>query len=206
MPNGVKLNHLHRRSRTSCMTGRSFPQGCLTTLRRDNRDVHWIPWISFADVWARLPGLATGLCHRRQWPEPLYDSYPTRAGVKCVVRVNNREYHTDGPFSTELLASENAAMRAYLICRNFSVNDGMYPQGHHQHGGPLQGMPVAIGRERRIVYRSDCDHDSSVSSGSRRGRSSPVSDRFPMSYMSGPTRRSDMSRVLNYGAHGHRYR
>lgn len=97
-----------------------------------------------------------GLCHRRQWPEPLYSSQNTRSGVKCVVRVNNREYHTDTSYENAILASENAAMRAYLICRNFSVNDGKYPAGTTQHrGAVLQGMPVAIGTERRNSYLDD---------------------------------------------------
>ena len=123
--------------------------------------------------------------------------------MKSVVRVNNREYHTDATYANEMLASENAAMRAYLICRNFSVNDGMYPAGHQRSsGGVLQGMPVAIGRERRSVYNSD-DPDGSLSSGSRSGGSSPGSDRFPSSYMADNRRRSDMARVLNYGG-GHR--
>ena len=124
-----------------------------------------------------------------------------------MVRVNNREYHTDNTYATEMLATENAAMRAYLICRNFSVNDGMYPQGRQRAapgGAPLQGMPVAIGRERRSVYSSD-DTDGSQSSGSRSGGSSPGSERFPSSYMSDRPRRSDMARILNYGS-SHRHR
>ena len=124
-----------------------------------------------------------------------------------MVRVNNREYHTDGAYGTELLARENAAMRAYLICRNFSVNDGMYPSAHQRsHGGMLQGMPVAIGRERHrsATYSSD-GTDGSVSSGSRSGGSSPGSDRFPSSYMPAePRRRGDVARVLNYSGSGHR--
>ena len=64
-------------------------------------------------------------------------------------------------------------MRAYLICRNFSVNDGMYPSGHRR-GGVLQGMPVAIGTERRSMY-NEPDVDFSASSGSRSGGSSPRS-------------------------------
>ena len=142
----------------------------------------------------------SGLCHRRQWPEPMYDPYLTRSGVKCVVRVNNREYHTDASYDNEVLASENAAMRAYLICRNFSVNDGRYPSGHNQ-GGVLQGMPVAIGTERRSIYVED--PDGSISSGSRSGGSSPGSDRFPTSYRDNG-RRGDMSRVLTYGGRGRR--
>src|SRR6266498_3714520 len=89
-----------------------------------------------------------GLCRRRRWPDPLYEPYGCPSGYTCVVRVNNREYQTDTIYETQTLAEENAAMRAYLICRNFSVNDGMYPAGH-DHGGIIQGAPVAIGADRR---------------------------------------------------------
>ena len=118
-------------------------------------------------------GERLGLCRRRQWPDPAYESYRSRAGYACVARVNNREYQTDATYETELLARENAAMRAYLICRNFSVNDGMYPSGHRR-GGVLQGIPVAIGTERRSMY-NEADVDFSTSSGSRSGGSSPRS-------------------------------
>lgn len=70
-----------------------------------------------------------------------------------MVRVNNREYKSDKVYKTEIMARENAAMSAYLICRNFSVNDGMYPAGV-DHGGVLQGIPVAIGTGRRVASSS----------------------------------------------------
>lgn len=114
----------------------------------------------------------SNLCRRRQWPEPVYESYGSRVGYACVARVNNREYQTSTTYESEILARENAAMRAYLICRNFSVNDGMYPPGHKK-GGVLQGLPVAIGTERRSMYTEDTD--LSTSSGSRSGGSSPRS-------------------------------
>lgn len=120
------------------------------------------------DDQSQLPGL----CRRRQWPEPLYRSYATANGYTCVVRVNNREYQTDEVCPSDILARENAAMRAYLICRNFSVNDGMYPAGH-DHGGILQGIPVAIGTGRKS--RCGDDSDASLSGGSRSGGSSPES-------------------------------
>lgn len=88
------------------------------------------------------------------------------------MRVNNREYQTDIVCESETLARENAAMRAYLICRNFSVNDGMYPAGH-DHGGVVQGVPVAIGTGRRGRFNDDTD--TSTSAGSRSGGSSPES-------------------------------
>ncbi|KAJ5899746.1 hypothetical protein N7495_004490 [Penicillium taxi] len=104
------------------------------------------------------------LCRRRQWPEPSYEAYAATAGYTCVVRVNNREYQTDTVFQSETMARESAAMRAYLICRNFSVNDGI-------HGGAVQGIPVAIGTGRKPGR--DDDTDTSVSSGSWSGDSSP---------------------------------
>jgi len=113
-----------------------------------------------------------GLCRRRRWPEPLYESFGCPTGYTCVVRVNNREYQADGVCDTDTLARENAAMRAYLICRNFSINDGMYPTGH-DHGGIVQGIPVAIGTGRRSRYADDTD--TSTSGGSRSGGSSPES-------------------------------
>lgn len=65
-------------------------------------------------------------------------------------------------------------MRAYLICRNFSVNDGMYPAGH-DHGGVVQGIPVAIGTGRKSRYVDDTDGSLSTSGESRSGGSSPES-------------------------------
>lgn len=59
-------------------------------------------------------------------------------------------------------------MRAYLICRNFSVNDGMYPAGHKGEGGVIQGLPVAIGTGRHSTYDS-----GSSSAGYASGGSSP---------------------------------
>lgn len=64
-------------------------------------------------------------------------------------------------------------MRAYLICRNFSVNDGMYPAGHEHRGGPIQGIPVAIGTGRKGRYGDETD--MSTSGESRSGGSSPES-------------------------------
>ena len=135
--------------------------------------------------------LHLGLCHRRQWPQPHYETYASRAGVKCVVRVNNREYHTDTTYENQILAEENAAMRAYLICRNFSVNDGRYPSGHNK-SGVLQGMPVAIGTERRSFYTEDTESSSSS------GGSSPRSYEAPRVY-GNDRRASGASRVVSYG-------
>lgn len=57
----------------------------------------------------------------------------------CTVRVNNRDYTSEGPLATEVLAQENAAMRAYLICRNISVNENMYP------GASIAVVPASSG-------------------------------------------------------------
>ncbi|PWY87703.1 hypothetical protein BO70DRAFT_286976 [Aspergillus heteromorphus CBS 117.55] len=112
------------------------------------------------------------LCRRRRWPDPIYESYTAGPGFTCTVRVNNREYQTDAVCESHTLARENAAMRAYLICRNFSVNDGMYPAGT-DHGGVVQGIPVAIGTGRKARYVDETD--LSTSGESRSGGSSPES-------------------------------
>lgn len=87
-------------------------------------------------------------------------------------------------------------MRAYLICRNFSVNDGMYPVGH-DHGGVVQGIPVAIGTGRRPRYTDDTD--SSTTGGSRSGGSSPESNEGSRGSR-GSRRTSGPARVLAYSS------
>ena len=113
-----------------------------------------------------------GLCDRRHWPNPHYGTYSSSTGYGCVVTVNNREYQTDAYYPSESLAKENAAMRAYLICRNFSVNDGMYPVGH-DHGGIVQGIPVAIGTGRHSHRHHGSDTSSSPGSSPGRHGSNP---------------------------------
>lgn len=150
-------------------------------------------WHSVTAKRLLLTLLLLDLCHRRQWPEPLYASFRTRPGFICVARVNNREYQTDTAFESERLARENAAMRAYLICQNFSKSDGMYPSRHKGRGGAdvVQGIPVAIGSERRSVYTDD-----SRSSGSRSGESSPTS------YHSGRSSKDSYNHRLSSGSSG----
>ncbi|EFE29385.1 uncharacterized protein ARB_03727 [Trichophyton benhamiae CBS 112371] len=50
----------------------------------------------------------------------------------------------------------------------------MYPAGH-DHGGVVQGIPVAIGKDRRPRYSDDTDTSTTSSGGSRSGGSSPES-------------------------------
>ncbi|QIW99454.1 hypothetical protein AMS68_004972 [Peltaster fructicola] len=117
-----------------------------------------------------------GLCERRRWPEPLYEPYVTRLGYCCKVRVNNREYVTDVTYKTEAQALENAAQQAFMICRNFSANDGMYPgqrPGQTMASGTVQGLPVAIGSGRRNKRNSDSSVDSQYYEGSSSGGNSP---------------------------------
>lgn len=87
------------------------------------------------------------------------------------MRVNNREYSTDVEYETDELAKNAAATRAYMICRNFSVNDGMYPGQRPGQGGVVQGLPVAIGTGRRNTCSSN-EYDSSSSSGGTSPRNS----------------------------------
>ncbi len=97
-----------------------------------------------------LPGLRltcwAGLCRRRGWRDPLYETYRSSSGYTCLVLVNGREYQTDLAYESDGLAQENAAMRAFMVCRNFSVNGGMLARN-----GVVQGLPANehSGRHRR---------------------------------------------------------
>ncbi|KAK3503456.1 hypothetical protein B0T13DRAFT_393480 [Neurospora crassa] len=77
------------------------------------------------------------LCRRRGWHDPSYECYRDGTGFTCLVLVNGREYQTDIPYQTHGLAQENAAMRAFMVCRNFSVNGGMLARN-----GIVQGLPA----------------------------------------------------------------
>jgi hypothetical protein len=115
-----------------------------------------------------------GLCERRHWSSPLYEPYQTRLGHFCKVRVNNREYSTDVPYKSAALARDGAATKAFMICRNFSANDGMYPGQRPGSGGVVQGLPVAIGEGRattRSCRSSMTGSEVSTSDGSSGGES-----------------------------------
>lgn len=121
------------------------------------------------------PTLHPGVCQRRSWSEPIYEPTRTRSGHYCKVVVNNREYSTDVPYETEELARDGAAMKAFMICRNFSSNDGYYPgqrPGQRSANGVMQGVPVPIGSGRRA---RDSNRISAGSYGSSSTSSSPPS-------------------------------
>ncbi|RMY42347.1 hypothetical protein D0865_12036 [Hortaea werneckii] len=136
-------------------------------------------WVYNADLQSLcLPSL--GVCNRRQWPDPHYEPYHNSQGYFCKVRVNNREYSTDVPYKSESLAREGAAMNAWMICRNFSHNDGMRPGARpgqrSANGASVQGLPVAIGTGRKGVNRhSASSYESASSDGLSTGSSSPKS-------------------------------
>ncbi|KAF1363071.1 hypothetical protein EJ07DRAFT_163005 [Lizonia empirigonia] len=119
----------------------------------------------------------TGLCQRRNWPDPLFQTYRSGYGYGCTVRVNNREYSTDVDYESDELAKNAAATRAYMICRNFSVNDGMFPGHRPGQGGVVQGMPVAIGAGRRnTAWRNQPrNSDYGLDAPGRRSRKSSTS-------------------------------
>lgn len=110
--------------------------------------------------------LKLGLCRRRGWTDPMYECYHDQGGFTCLVLVNGREYQTDLTYESDTLAQENAAMRAFMVCRNFSVNGGMLARN-----GIVQGLPAAeTGRRRKSRHTSSRDshrrsgHHSSSSS------------------------------------------
>lgn len=75
----------------------------------------------------------------------MYETYRTSSGYTCHVQVHGREYQTDLTYASDELAQENAAMRAFMVCRNFSVNGGMLARN-----GVVQGLPAD---ERRSRHR-----------------------------------------------------
>jgi hypothetical protein len=81
------------------------------------------------------------------------------------VLVNGREYQTDLAYESDGLAQENAAMRAFMVCRNFSVNGGMLARN-----GVVQGLPASEGsgrhRRRHHHHHSGRSHSVNLSSSS----------------------------------------
>ncbi|KAK7756386.1 hypothetical protein SLS62_001612 [Diatrype stigma] len=84
------------------------------------------------------------LCRRRGWQDPTYECYRDTSGYTCLVLVNGREYQTDIAYESDVLAQENAAMRAFMVCRNFSVNGGMLARN-----GVVQGLPANDSGKRK---------------------------------------------------------
>jgi len=111
-----------------------------------------------------------GLCRRRGWHNPSYEIYPSSSGYTCLVLVNGREYQTDLTYESDVLAQENAAMRAFMVCRNFSVNGGMLARN-----GVVQGLPASegSGRQKRRSHGGGGHHHHHHSgSGGRASRHS----------------------------------
>ncbi|KAF3761290.1 hypothetical protein M406DRAFT_294809 [Cryphonectria parasitica EP155] len=102
------------------------------------------------------------LCQRRGWTEPTYECYREPSGYTCLVLVNGREYQTDLAYQTDKLARENAAMRAFMVCRNFSVNGGMLARN-----GIVQGLPAD---ESNRKHRKSSRHASTPSHHHHHGR------------------------------------
>ena len=90
-------------------------------------------------------GRKSGVCERRGWDSPSYFCYKDINGYSCHVVVNMREYQTDVAYESECLAQENAAMRAYMVVRQFSVDSGMLAQN-----GIVQGLPVQGNHEQNL--------------------------------------------------------
>lgn len=78
--------------------------------------------------------------------------------------MNGREYQTDLAYESTTLAQENAAMRAFMVCRNFSVNGGMLARN-----GIVQGLPADESTRR---HRKGSRHGSSSNHSHRHSRRS----------------------------------
>lgn len=99
------------------------------------------------------------LCRRRGWQDPMYECYRDPNGYTCHVLVNGREYQTDLAYESDALAQENAAMRAFMVCRNFSVNGGMLARN-----GIVQGLPATENSASTKQKRRGSRHTSAVAS------------------------------------------
>ncbi|KAI1304049.1 hypothetical protein F5Y03DRAFT_182111 [Xylaria venustula] len=93
------------------------------------------------------------LCRRRGWQDPSYECYRDPSGYTCLVLVNGREYQTDLAYESNSLAQENAAMRAFMVCRNFSVNGGMLARN-----GIVQGLPANDSGRRKKSRHASASH------------------------------------------------
>jgi hypothetical protein len=89
----------------------------------------------------------------------MYECYRNSNGYTCLVLVNGREYQTDLAYESDALAQENAAMRAFMVCQNFSVNGGMLARN-----GIVQGLPAdESGRKHRRSRHTTSNHGHSHS-------------------------------------------
>jgi len=99
----------------------------------------------------------------------MYECYRDRSGYTCLVLVNGREYQTDLTYESAPAAQENAAMRAFMVCRNFSVNGGMLARN-----GIVQGLPADEHQSRR--RKTSRHHNSTRHSTSSRASATTASD------------------------------
>jgi hypothetical protein len=100
-----------------------------------------------------LKSSCAGLCRRRGWLDPLYECSQGSLGLTCLVLVNGREYITDIEYESDGLAQENAAMGAFMVCRNFSVNGGLLARK-----GVVQGLPAHEHSRRHGRHQANVCH------------------------------------------------
>ncbi|KXH69685.1 hypothetical protein CSAL01_09528 [Colletotrichum salicis] len=125
-------------------------------------------WIGLEYRWNYV--VERRLCRRRGWNDPSYECYRDHSGYTCLVLVNGREYQTDLAYQSDSLAQENAAMRAFMVCRNFSVNGGMLARN-----GIVQGLPATEPARRSKKSRHTSSSHSSRDSHRRSGHHSSSS-------------------------------
>lgn len=94
------------------------------------------------------------LCDRRHWLKPLFHTYRTVNGYRCVVRVNKKKYSTKFEHKTEELAKNEAANRAYMIHLDSSMGNNTSTDQDPCHGEDSSRLPVATRIERRDASNS----------------------------------------------------
>ncbi|KAI1763578.1 hypothetical protein GGR53DRAFT_497178 [Hypoxylon sp. FL1150] len=118
------------------------------------------------------------LCRRRGWQDPSYECFRDPSGYTCLVSVNGRQYRTDLPFESDHLAQENVAMRAFMGCRNFSVD--RVTRARHDI---VQDFPAdESSRRKKHLHASSSSHSSGHKNSRLAHSSSSDSSRSTHSY------------------------
>jgi len=100
----------------------------------------------------------------------MYELFNDLNGYTCLVLVNGREYQTDLVYASDSLAQENAAMRAFMVCQNFSANGGMLARN-----GIVQGLPADESNRKHRRRRQASSSHGKGSHGRRSGHHSSSS-------------------------------
>jgi hypothetical protein len=90
------------------------------------RDLNIVSPNQSGQTFSASPALNTdihhiGLCLRRDWGEPLYETYMNNSSWVGIVTVDGHTFRTEIPLETEQQAQESVAMQAFLGCQHIAM-------------------------------------------------------------------------------------